>query len=86
MVVNGCQREPFNYTLEDLGKKLVEGKKKEGRKEGSEAMLVCWISTQRGKRGRCKCVTALISCSRCVIYKADLAEWHARMGYMGVCV
>lgn len=30
-------------------------------------------------------MTALISCSRCVIYKADLAPWHARMGDMGVC-
>lgn len=39
-----------------------------------------------GTGGRRKCVTALISCSRCVIYKAGLAPWHARMGDMGVYV
>lgn len=29
-------------------------------------------------------MTVLISCSRCVIYKVDLAPWHARMCDMGV--
>ena len=60
----------------------VGGRQEKGRRQDT---FVCRVSTRR-KSGWWKRVTALISSSCCVIYKADLAPWHARVGVIGVYV
>lgn len=56
-----------------------------GQEERKHRGYICLSALNSERRGRrWEYVTALISCSRCVIYKADLAPWHARMGDMGV--
>lgn len=45
-----------------------------------------FVGSQLREEKRGQRVTALISCSLHVIYKEDLAPWHARTGDMGVYV
>lgn len=56
------------------------------RKEAADGLFVCQSSTQRGKVWGGGGVTALISCSGCVIYKAGLALRCAKLDDTGLCV
>lgn len=58
----------------------MEGK----REEGTERVCLLNLNSREKRRGEER-VTGLISCSRCVIYKAGLAPWHVKLGDMGLC-
>lgn len=76
-VVKACQKEPFKLTRRTWGRSWSRAR---GRKP--QRLCLLWdLCSREGKR----CVTALISCSCSVIYKADPISKQCQAGWRG-CV